>query len=111
MNQSSTQGLETATLMPLAIAFSTAGDQVRVLIDVDDAPVLVTGAAAPAPGLLGFVALLLDCTVDDRHRSPEAVRDDHQHSVAVGSVPMGEVVRLRLLAFGEDGDPPGRATG
>ena len=82
-----------------------------MLVDVYDAPVLVTGAASPAPGFPGFAALLLDCTVDDRHRSADVAPDGHLHLLAVGSGPVGDVVRLRLLAFGEDGDPPGSVTG
>ena len=87
------------------------GARIRVLVDVYDAPVLVTGAPAAAPGFPGFAALLLDCTVDDRHWSTKVAQDGHLHSVAMGSVPVGEVVRLGLLSFGEDGDPPGCAAG
>ena len=85
------------------------GARIRVLVDVYDAPVLVTGAPAPTPGFLGLAALLFDCTVYDRHWSTEVARDGYLHSVAMGSVPVGEVVRLGLLSFGEDGDPPGDA--
>ena len=44
------------------------GAHIRMLVDVEHAPVLIAGAPTSALCLPGFVALLLDSVVDDRHR-------------------------------------------
>ena len=58
---------------PARSTFWRAADVIYLEFDsTESAVILVTGAPAPTPSLLGFVALLLDSVVDYSHRSAEA---------------------------------------
>lgn len=75
-----------------------------MLVDVEDAPVLVVGIPLPALGGTKISGALGGSRLDKLQRRPVKLIDCDNHTLPVHPVPVRQIDRLGLLPLGENQD-------